>query len=198
MTATDSGGRKRIADLRRAQILDAANACFSREGFHGASMASIAAEAELSVGQIYRYFESKEAMIEALCEDFLEEWTETAASIHGQANDVVEELLAIARYNAEKLKQREGVSILLEFFAEAARNPRIGRLVERIDETIRAQVSEVLSRSEAGALAPEARVTLAMVLLFDALPLRVLKDPGVDVDQYLLSLRPMLESLTKA
>ena len=53
---------------RRIGILDAASRCVVRHGFHGASMAEIAAEASLSVGQIYRYFPSKEAIVHALVE----------------------------------------------------------------------------------------------------------------------------------
>lgn len=49
------------AETRRQQIVDAASACARRSGFHGASMAEIAQTAGLSVGQIYRYFENKEA-----------------------------------------------------------------------------------------------------------------------------------------
>lgn len=47
-------------EARREQILDAAEACFSREGFHQTSMQDICREAELSPGAVYRHFSSKE------------------------------------------------------------------------------------------------------------------------------------------
>ena len=53
-------------EARRQQIVDAASTCARRAGFHGASMAEIAHAAGLSVGQIYRYFENKEAIGEIL------------------------------------------------------------------------------------------------------------------------------------
>ena len=46
---------------RPAQILDAAVVCFAKRGFHQASMHDISAEAGISVGLIYRYFQNKEA-----------------------------------------------------------------------------------------------------------------------------------------
>lgn len=52
-------------DIRRKQIIDAAYRCFARKGFHQATMRDIYAEAELSPGAIYRYFNSKEEIIEA-------------------------------------------------------------------------------------------------------------------------------------
>ena len=44
---------------RRVQILDAAIVCFAKRGFHPTSMHDISAEAGISVGLIYRYFENK-------------------------------------------------------------------------------------------------------------------------------------------
>src|SRR5438552_5982481 len=53
---------------RRTQILDAAMVCFAKRGFHQASMHDISAEAGISVGLIYRYFENKEAVISAMAD----------------------------------------------------------------------------------------------------------------------------------
>src|SRR5262249_59255610 len=44
---------------RRQQILDAARACFLRNGFHATSIQDVIAEGGLSVGAVYRYFKSK-------------------------------------------------------------------------------------------------------------------------------------------
>ena len=53
---------------QRKRILDAAKACFGRDGFHGASMQKICAEADMSPGALYRYFPSKESLIAAIVE----------------------------------------------------------------------------------------------------------------------------------
>src|SRR5436853_7463909 len=53
---------------RRTQILDAAVACFAKRGFHQASRHDISAEAGISVGLIYRYFQNKEAVISAMAD----------------------------------------------------------------------------------------------------------------------------------
>lgn len=53
---------------QRKRILDAAMACFVRDGFHGASMQKICAEAGMSPGALYRYFPSKESIIAAIVE----------------------------------------------------------------------------------------------------------------------------------
>ncbi|TDD83630.1 TetR/AcrR family transcriptional regulator [Actinomadura rubrisoli] len=53
-------------ERRRRQILDAARACFIRRGIHATSMQDIFAESGLSAGAVYRYFKSKNAIIEAI------------------------------------------------------------------------------------------------------------------------------------
>ena len=53
---------------RRFRILDAAERCFVRSGFHRTTMQDVAAEAGMSPGNIYRYFRSKDAMAVGLAE----------------------------------------------------------------------------------------------------------------------------------
>jgi AcrR family transcriptional regulator len=53
---------------RRTDILAAAQRCFVRSGFHGASMQDICNEAGMSPGNLYRYFPSKEALIARIAE----------------------------------------------------------------------------------------------------------------------------------
>jgi len=55
---------------RRDQIITAALACFARSGYHATTMADVAAQAGLSKGTPYLYFESKEALFIALHEEW--------------------------------------------------------------------------------------------------------------------------------
>ena len=47
---------------RRDQIVAAALACFARTGYHATTMADVAAQAGVSKGTPYLYFDSKEAL----------------------------------------------------------------------------------------------------------------------------------------
>jgi AcrR family transcriptional regulator len=60
-----TAGRK---EQRRSQILNAAAACFARQGFHQTTMQDICAEAGLSAGAVYGYFDSKDAIIAMLAQ----------------------------------------------------------------------------------------------------------------------------------
>ncbi len=44
---------------KRREILAAAGRCFARDGFRGASISQICAEAGISSGHLYHYFASK-------------------------------------------------------------------------------------------------------------------------------------------
>ena len=51
---------------RREAILDAALELFSDRGFHGTAVPQVAERAGVGAGTIYRYFESKEALVNAV------------------------------------------------------------------------------------------------------------------------------------
>jgi AcrR family transcriptional regulator len=59
-----------VEDKRR-QILDAAVRVFARKGFHASRVGDIAEEAGVAHGLLYHYFESKDAVLEAV---FAENW----------------------------------------------------------------------------------------------------------------------------
>jgi AcrR family transcriptional regulator len=51
---------------RRASILDAALHCFVERGFYGTTIPEIAAKGAMAAGTLYHYFDSKEALVNAL------------------------------------------------------------------------------------------------------------------------------------
>ncbi|MCP2338824.1 TetR/AcrR family transcriptional regulator [Actinomadura rupiterrae] len=53
-------------ERRRRQIIDAARACFIRKGLHETSMQDIFAESGLSAGAVYRYFKSKNEIVDEI------------------------------------------------------------------------------------------------------------------------------------
>jgi AcrR family transcriptional regulator len=65
--------RKREAEARRREILEAAARVFARRGFHAATIAEVAAEAGAAVGSIYLYFNTKEDLYFSLVDDKVEE-----------------------------------------------------------------------------------------------------------------------------
>jgi AcrR family transcriptional regulator len=61
-----TGKRIDVADDKRARLLAAALDLFETRGFDGVAVPEIAAKAGVAVGTVYRYFETKEALVNAL------------------------------------------------------------------------------------------------------------------------------------
>jgi TetR/AcrR family transcriptional repressor of uid operon len=120
---------------RRDEILAAAQRCFVRSGFHGASMQDICAEAGMSPGNLYRYFPSKEALIAGIAERDRAEVAQAFASAdlsRGLLN-VLEGM--VQHYFAEH--PRERVLLCTEVMAESRRNPDIARISAAFDADVR-------------------------------------------------------------
>jgi AcrR family transcriptional regulator len=65
----------------RDRILSAARAAFDREGLEGLSMRDIAREVGITPMAIYRHYENKQALVDALVLDALTEWSGIVAAI---------------------------------------------------------------------------------------------------------------------
>jgi AcrR family transcriptional regulator len=63
--------KEAIIAQRRGQIMDAAMAVFSREGYDGATIANVAAEAGVAVGTVYNYFPSKRELLVEIAENYV-------------------------------------------------------------------------------------------------------------------------------
>ena len=71
--ALDQARRPRVVkppDQRRREILEAATEMFGRRGYDVATVQAIAERAGVAAGTVYLYFPSKEAILDALREDF--------------------------------------------------------------------------------------------------------------------------------
>ena len=92
-------------DDTRARIMDAAEALFRRLGFAKTAVADIAADLRMSPANVYRFFPSKNAIVEAICQRCLRELEEKAwavARARGSAADRIERLvLEILAYHKE-------------------------------------------------------------------------------------------------
>jgi AcrR family transcriptional regulator len=94
-------------DDTRARIVEAAEALFLRLGYAKTAVADIAAELGMSPANVYRFFPSKNAIVEAICQRCLAEVEEQAWAIaraKGPAADRLERLVVdILKYHKENL-----------------------------------------------------------------------------------------------
>ncbi|MEX2107402.1 MAG: TetR/AcrR family transcriptional regulator [Solirubrobacterales bacterium] len=124
------------AETRR-RLLEAAEAAFRRDGYHGASLERITAEAGFTTGAIYSTFESKAgvmmALVAARAERRRAAWTEALAAT-ASAEDFVTE---VSRQAAQEgAAERDWWATVIEFMTVVAR-----------DEQLRADYAEIHEES---------------------------------------------------
>ncbi len=176
---------KRTPDSeRRMQILAAAERAFVRLGFHVTSMQNVADEAGMSAGNLYRYFPSKEAIVEELCNCDADERARHFAEVaqHG-------DILGLASFAIrEKLlgKPVEKTRMILEIWSEAAHNPRIAAISRAMDANVRAGLTVLFAAAKArGEIAASVDPDFAarvMITLVAGLFKRHALEPTFDVD----------------
>ncbi len=131
---------------RRTQILDAAVVCFAKRGFHQASMHDISAEAGISVGLIYRYFENKESVIAAMAARHKNEIQEVMERAR-QAPTLLESLeILFTAHCCENSPQIQS-AFVVDLYAEASRNAHVADLVRDVLQTAMNGVTDLISRS---------------------------------------------------
>jgi AcrR family transcriptional regulator len=133
---------------RRQQIMRAAMACFARRGFHQTTMQDISVEAQISVGLIYRYFDSKEAVISAMAGEHLEDLRTVLDQARGAAS-LFAALEIFFTCPCDDQPAHVQVSFVLDLFAEAARNPHVAGLLREVVEFEIDGVAGLIARSGA-------------------------------------------------
>src|ERR1700694_5218863 len=131
---------------RPTQILDAAVACFAKRGFHQASMHDISAEAGISVGLIYRYFENKEAVISAMADRHKKEIQEVLERAR-QAPSLLESLEILFTAHCCEGEPQITSAFVVDLYAEASRHPQIADLVRDGLQTSMSGVTDLIARS---------------------------------------------------
>ena len=190
-----------IAEERKQQILMAAEVCFARRGFHGATMPEICAEAKLSPGTVYRYFRSKDDLIEALVEQDRAESLELIAAI-GRAGEILAAISGAIDEALAAVPDPAAAAVYLEIGAEAARNPRVAAIVRRHDESVTGALADLLRRGqERGEIAPtiEPRLTAELIsAMIDGVITRKALVPETELSRYAPAVKQVIATLLRS
>jgi TetR/AcrR family transcriptional repressor of uid operon len=129
---------------RREHILDAAEQCVARSGFHATSMQDICRAANVSPGALYVYFRSKEDLIAGLAERNRQEFQARFAQL-ADAPDFFTALQAIgnAYFVEDEPYHRQ---ICLEIGLESTRNATVGEIHRSVDAFVRSSFETLFQR----------------------------------------------------
>jgi len=117
-------------------------------------MHDISAEAGISVGLIYRYFQNKEAVISAMADRHKREIHDLLERAR-QAPTLLESLEILFTAHCCESEPRLVSAFVVDLYAEASRNPRMADLVRDVLDTAMNGVTDLIARSpEAVSAAP--------------------------------------------
>ena len=184
---------------RREHIIDAAERCFARQGFHRSSMQDICREAGISPGALYLYFTSKEDLIAGICEREKTELAQALASV-SEAPDFMQALAQIGQtYCVEEPEEK--LRLQVEINAEALRNPAVGKTVREIDAFVMDSFTRLIADAKArGRIDPvvePAMIAQIVSVLGDGIYLRRALDPKFNVKACLPIVLSLVSSLIR-
>jgi len=170
---------------RREHILDAAEVCFARAGFHRTTMQDICKEALISPGALYIYFASKEDLIAGIAERDRAEFQERFAEVSA-APEFMKALSSLGQhYFSEEPAYKR--TMCIEIGLESTRNPKVGEIYGSVDRFVSESFEKLFARLAAeGRIAPELDIpTVAKVfsLIGDGMFYRRAVDPQFDADK---------------
>jgi AcrR family transcriptional regulator len=112
---------------KRRQILEGARAVFLAQGFDAASMGEIARKAGVSKGTLYVYFDSKEALFQAIAHEQCHAQAEQVFALDHEDHDVERVLTRLGTNFARFLCRPERVAPVRTIISISERMPEIGR-----------------------------------------------------------------------
>lgn len=182
----------------RDALIGAAAKVFLARGFRGASLREIASEAGLTTGAVYSNFDGKADLFLAVLEEKLDP---RLAVMYEAARTAPQRRIgaAVGREFAAYVRQRRRwLTLLIEFWAEAARDPKLRPKFAERHGKLRSAIAEVLAErtDKLGlqlALSPDQLATV-LIALTNGMAVEHLADPqGVPKDLYGRALDLLLE-----
>ena len=132
-------------DHRSAEILASVRSAFAAKGFDGASMQDLARAAGMSVGNFYRYFPSKAAIVEALItSDLAAVEADFAAVI--RAPRPMQALRTVLHRRAPEHQHSQDGQLWAEITAAAHRKPEIARICCGMEDLVAGNLLTVFAR----------------------------------------------------
>lgn len=182
---------------RREHLLDLAELCFARAGFHRTTMQDICKAAAISPGALYVYFDSKEALIAGLCERDRAEFSEKIDRL-AEAPDFLSALNGIAQHYFHEQPAHKRLMVV-EMAVEATRNPRIEQICRPVEQFVHAEFQKLFQRlKDEGRIAPSLDIPLLTQVFHtigDGLFWRRAVDPTFDAREVLPGVMATVEAL---
>jgi AcrR family transcriptional regulator len=179
--------------MTRERLLGAAARVLARRGYHGASLAEIAAEAGYTVGAVYSNFDGKEDLLLALVEQQSLRIAERIVAATADSKDAMAKLRRGAdEWIAFLDEQPELYAVFVEFWTVSVRKPVIAERNAELWGAVRRAIGSLIEQ-HARALGrtltlPAEQVGAAVMALGDGLAIQRLEGSDAIPDELLATL----------
>jgi len=109
----------------RGRIIQSAIECFSKNGFDRTRMDEISLLADLSKGTLYNYFDNKEDLFNAICEDSLDLLKIQLDHLFTKSRDDLISNAELFYENFQKIQKEGSTKVFFEALSESTRNPKL-------------------------------------------------------------------------
>lgn len=187
-------------DQQIQRILEAAKSCFVRWGFQGASMQQICAQCGMSPGALYRYFPSKESIVEAICEADRED-DMTCFGALKDAHSAVDALVEAAMAHIVHTHEKGSAALFAEMRSESMRNDTVRCTVEGHKQQVADMIAPVLKAAiDRGEIDPPVDLNTLMAVVMsvgEGMAINDLPARGVPLDRLEAALRAMITGMLR-
>lgn len=157
----------------RGRIIQSAIECFSKNGFDRTRMDEISLLADLSKGTLYNYFDNKEDLFNAICEDSLDLLKIQLDQIFTKSRDDLIFNAELFYENFQKIQKEGSAKVFFEALSESTRNPKLKIILFKHRVKIYKLVENYLQiQSDRGFIKGDMNLTYVasgMVSLFDGI-----------------------------
>jgi AcrR family transcriptional regulator len=164
------------AERMQARIVKGAEQAILSAGYRGATVDDIAAAAGVSVGLLYRYFGSKEALFLSVCRGITDEGLRSLAASLRDVDDPHERLRLVIEAFVRSLAQESWGKLIASAWLEADSSSDLRALVLERFQQLRAFAADFLADAIArGDVRPDAdveRLSLATAVLLEGVVAR--------------------------
>jgi len=157
----------------RGRIIQSAIECFSKNGFDRTRMDEISLLADLSKGTLYNYFDNKEDLFNAICEDSLDLLKIQLDQLFTKSRDDLISNAELFYENFQKIQKEGSAKVFFEALSESTRNPKLRIILFKHRLKIYKVVENYLQiQSDKGFIKGDINLTYVasgMVSLFDGI-----------------------------
>ena len=179
--------RPDVSEEPRAQIIEAALACFTRLGYVNTTMDEIAAESGLSKGAVYWYFDSKDDLFQAAANSVLERVVETSLTAIMGCATATERLRVGPACMVDLCREIQGYfTLVIEFWTQSEQRDEAtafwADMIRDYREAVAAMLEAGIESGEFNSVDTEA-VSWMIMAAYDGLAAYHMMMPDLDMDR---------------